>query len=627
MSATIPDKKSENAGDAPRTQRQASLFPYPPYVYLVSGLFLILCYILISRDLNFFVPLDFTYFAGPQSLVPISEDLTRTTLRHFAPSFLASVFWKVFLLFPAAVLLSVFFMKRCAREWLDGFFGRLASIRPGYRLSLFSIIGLVLILLLILFAFQKTHVTDDENAYLFQAKIIERGSVAAPPPPVKKSFDNWFIITDKMFTGKYTLCYPAVLALGHLVTGTHYALPVILAVLTIALTYFIGRELYDRVTGLLAAFLLTLSPLFLFNSATLLSHCSTLFFLSLFMYSYLAGIRKRSILLGLAAGVAIGIAFNIRQLTAIGFGFPFAIYLVWRMVRDRRGLAGFFLFCTGGFALLVLFTMWYNRVVSGSLFTFPFNIYDPMERLGFGAMLDNFRYTHTPLRGIQNLLVSAARMNLWFLGIPLSLVFLLPLFLGWDRKMQDRWGLGIIVTFCVAYLFYYSPGVPETGPIYYFELLVPLSLMSSRGILIFQKKLEKVKGDPHLRYFPAVFLSISLALGLVSFYPEKVLHIAALTDRIKEPYDLVERKVEEPTLVFIRSLPQAGWVFGYKNTDPWLEGPLLFCRDLGPEKNLEVIRHFPERHYYLLFYDPEIGQPRIRSFTMDDLHKILQSNP
>jgi hypothetical protein len=98
-----------------------------------------------------------------------------------------------------------------------------------------------------------------------------------------------------------------------------------------------------------------------------------------------------------------------------------------------------------------------------------------------------------------------------------------------------------------------------------------------------------------------------------------------MTDKIKEPYDLVEKKAEKPALVFIRSLPRIGWVFGYRNTDPWLKASVLFCKDLGPEKNWPIVQHFPQRNYYILSFDAEKGKSEIRRFSKNDIQKYLQS--
>lgn len=602
-------------------------FFHSPFFLLVSGLILILFYFIMARSLNFFVPRDYTYAGGPRDLVPISDDLNLSYIRNFSPWFLDSFFWKIFLLIPASVLISLAFALRIGSERFDEIMTRIRSFHPALFLSIVSLAALIAILILIVFVYQKTYITDDENAYVFQAKIIEKGKILAPPPPVEKSFDNWFIITKDVFTGKYTLGFPFLLALGLRIAGICYLIPVLLAVATISLFFLVGRELYDSQTGLIACVILACSPFFIFNSSNLLSHASNLFFLSFFTWMYFMGLRRYSLILGLAAGLAFGLAFNIRQLTALGFGFPFALHLLWRLKRDKGKSLSFLLGLVVGVVPIFLATLWYNRLISGSFFRFPFHAYDPLERLGFGPMLDDFRYTHTPIKGIQNLLVSLGRYNLWFLGMPLSFVFILPVFIWGIGKKGDRCCLGIILFFFLSYLFYYSPGVPDTGPVYYFELLLPFSLLSSRGLLILYDKARSWTFSSLWRPFFPLFFSISLVLGMISFWPEQALHFMGMTGKIKETYDLVEGNVKRPAMVFIRSLPRVGWVFGFRCTDPWLKAPILYCRDLGPEKNWEVVQHFPERHYYILYFDGTKNKNFIQPFSKEDLRKCLQSNP
>jgi|GEM_PF-522212 len=606
--------------------------------FLLSGFLFILGYFLMAPSLGFFIPQTFSTTGGPLNLVPISDDLYRSPIRHFPMWELASIFWKIFLLLPASVCLALYLSVRRLPllekiKNADIF----KSSKYLYLLSLLTLLSFIIIFLTTIFVLGKTPVTDDENAYLAQAKILLGGHFLAPPPPVEKNFTNTFIITSGgMLTGKYTLGHPALLAAGKMLVGTFYAIPIILDLLTIWLIYLIGKEIYDSKTGILAAFFLSISPFFLLNASTLLSHAPTLFFLALFTLTFLKGIKRRGAGWGLLTGLSIGAAFNIRQMSALGFALPFVFWLLWKFFSHKEGSSHipFILSCVVGFSALAIFTLWYNRLVTGSPFTFPFNYYDPSERLGFGPMLQDLRYTHTPLKGIQNLLVSMGRFNLWFLGVPWSLLFILPVLLQKASLWADRACGFVILTFCVAYVFYYSPGVPDTGPIYYFEMLLPICLLTARGILLLMER-TPLEGQqwtsenspffamPRLSSFAAYFLGVSLILSLITFLPEKVLFMSCLTEKLREPYELVEKSVEQPALVFIRSLPQAGWVYGYRITDPYLKGPLLYCRDLGAEKNGDVIRHFPKRHYYILSYNTDKGQSELIPFTKKDIDNYL----
>ncbi|MCX7766253.1 MAG: glycosyltransferase family 39 protein, partial [Candidatus Sumerlaeia bacterium] len=485
-----------------------------------------------------------------------------------------------------------------------------------------SAVGIIFIIIMINFVYRQTHITDDELTYDLQAKILLRGKLYAPPPPVTRSFDNWFVITKGKYTGKYTIGHPLILAIGMLLESP-YVLTVVFSGVLLLLVYKISWQLYrDKPLAILSSFLLLISPFYLFTSATRLSHSTSALFLCLFMYLFLVAINaqtltKINLLFSLLAGLCLGYAFNVRPLTAIGFAIPFAIILAVKLIRQRFQILPLVLLMTLGFLILSGFTLWCNKKITGNWLEFPFHYYNPTERFGFGAMLRDNHYVHTPIKAVINLAISAARMNIFLLGMPLSLIFVFVLIFSRRLHSGDKLCLGIIGAFCFAYLFYYSPGVSDCGPVYYYELIIPLIILSARGMFIASKFIsERI---PELRDLVKNFVLVSVLLALGTFYPERILHILNLTDRIREPYEVVKNNDIHNAVIFIRSLPLAGWVFGYRNNSPEFNDDVLFCRLLEGEKNLEVVQHFPNRDYYILYYDDTEGGSKVIKVTKEEL--------
>ena len=127
----------------------------------------------------------------------------------------------------------------------------------------------VILVCSIQFLFHETEVTDDENTYDFQAQTLLSGRIDNPPPPVRTSFDNVFIINDGYsWIGRYTMGHPAIIAIG-MVLGNRYVGIITISILTLLLLYFIGRELYeDRRVALLALCLGAVSPFFYLISSS-----------------------------------------------------------------------------------------------------------------------------------------------------------------------------------------------------------------------------------------------------------------------------------------------------------------------------------------------------------------------
>ncbi|MBP8976721.1 MAG: glycosyltransferase family 39 protein [Bacteroidetes bacterium] len=157
------------------------------------------------------------------------------------------------------------------------------------------IISVLLLILSVEFVFQKTEITDDENTYDFQAKILCNGEVKESSPPTISNFRNVFtIIDDGKWTGHYTLGHPLIIAVGILL-GSRYILTIIFSSSLIIIIYLIGKELYDKKIAIVSSLLLFISPYFYFISSTRLSHTSSAFFLSLSILFFIKARKHENI--------------------------------------------------------------------------------------------------------------------------------------------------------------------------------------------------------------------------------------------------------------------------------------------------------------------------------------------
>ncbi len=206
---------------------------------------------------------------------------------------------------------------------------------------------------------------QDSLTYLFQAQTVARGDLWADAPILPEFFKQEFLLVQNgRWFGKYPPGYPVVLALGVLLNAPWLINP-LLASLTVPLLYQLGRRLVNDRIGLLAAGLMTLSPFFLFLSGSQMAHAAELFWLSLFMvcWEHAVGRKKQergetrrtrrvtqggknsltnlretlrylcvtpcSSLWPFVAGLAAGMAFLTRQLTAVAITAPFFLLTTW----------------------------------------------------------------------------------------------------------------------------------------------------------------------------------------------------------------------------------------------------------------------------------------------------------
>jgi hypothetical protein len=567
-------------------------------LYLIAGGVLLIVYAIVAWRMDFFLSANFHYAGNPLYIwyLPYEQ--------------LASSLWKVFLLFPASLCLAWFMSSRGYGVKLGGIYSR-RSVPV-----IFSLAAVVLLIITVNVLLQKTEVTDDELTYDLQAKILLAGKLYVTPP-VENGFNNVFILPGDKMTGKYNLGHPLVLAAGMLI-GSPYVLPVLFGGLLILMIYSINMLLYkDRRQAFLSSLLLLISPFFYFTGATRLSHTTTAFSLTLFMLLFLK-LREndvgpgRGLYWSLVAGLAAGFAFNVRPLTAVGFLLPFFILVLGDIVRKRNRHLLRYLIIGAGFIAVIGFSLWYNKQITGSYVHFPFTQYDPREQL-LGS-----RYNLA--QSFSNLAVNAVKMNSFLFGFPLSLFFIFIYAFQREKSASDKLVFGILGSFCFFYLSYYGPGVSDTGPLYYYELLVPIIILSARGILWLHDWLRT--SAPKWRTYAGNFLLISVLISVPTFWLERSLYLINLTNAVAEPYRAIRESQVHNALVFIQSWPNKGFVFGFRNNSPDFTDDVILCRLQKGEDNLKVMARFPTRRPYVLRYNAAAERTELSETSVEELGRI-----
>ncbi len=191
---------------------------------------------------------------------------------------------------------------------------------------------------------------EDEVAYLFQARVFARGQLVVPTPQPSRAFWQPFVVDDPTTgsrAGKYSPGWPLLLAPGVLL-GATWVVNAFFGALTVALTYRLGRDLFNRDTGLLAALLVAFSPMALLLNGSLMGHTAALCCGTLFLWAYRRlevavparrGNPLRRLRHGLGwgalAGLALGLMAINRPLSALGVALPL---VAWSAARLLRGV-------------------------------------------------------------------------------------------------------------------------------------------------------------------------------------------------------------------------------------------------------------------------------------------------
>lgn len=445
---------------------------------------------------------------------------------------------------------------------------------------------------------------EDEQANLFQAKVFAGGSLAVRAPAVQpNSFYIPFILNENGWLfGKYPPGYSLLLVPGVWLNQL-WLINAVAAALVILGVYLVGRDLFDASTGLLAAALGLLAPMFVLLSGAFVSHIPTMALLMFFTWGFTRARRsKRATSIGFAAlaGMTLGLAFITRPWTAFAIGLPFALQALIDLVQRRRDvwrIYGVMLITFGAVAAVLPL---YNAAVTGSPWTNTYALWWSMDRLGFGPGIGVSPDGHNLLTALMNFRLDFMTFGLMWLGWPdvigVSLAWL-PILAGllWPPLSKRDWGLMLPpILLITAQLLYWARGSSFYGPRYYAEAMPFLWLIAARGLM-------KVCATPNPwpRRVVYVALPVLIAWNIVYVLEPHFLRGFAEYRSARRAVNTVAQANLKHALVFVHADRWYDYAnLGWLNTPHLEDGDLIFAYDFGPSGNAAVIKAYPGRQVY-----------------------------
>jgi hypothetical protein len=436
----------------------------------------------------------------------------------------------------------------------------------------------------------------DTISYMTQAKIFAAGQLAVPSPKLREFFSTGYCINNGKFLSKYPPGFPVLLSLG-VIAKVPWIINPLLGILTLLVIFFIGRDIYDETTGLIAVVLLLFSQMFSFYTRNYLSEPASLLFSSIFFYCIMRSLKGGPVRWPLAAGISLGLTLLVRPYSAFAVCLPAMTYLAILALKHNRYRIHLAAVITGIVPGIILLGV-YNHLQTGSAFLFPMQLYNPLDTIGFGLRSTDVFISpqlYSIFDGFKNLAVSAATLN--YFG-------LLFFFLFWAIVLfnrMNRWDVILSTTVASTMLFhiFYFTGNAR----YYYAAFFAVFLLGARGIRLSNAFLSRlfhrsVDNLDRLMLVFVVFANLAIITPPLIIFREYKLH-----ETMMNPFLLAKRQRLENAVIFVRSVPEH-----YNNTSYYIQNPLdfksgtLFVKDLGP-RNTELMNLFTKRDFYIYEYD------------------------
>ena len=441
----------------------------------------------------------------------------------------------------------------------------------------------------------------DVPSYFIQARIFAAGHLAVPSPEPREFFSSPYLFNQGLTFSKYPPGWPALLALGML-ARTPWIVNPLLTVLGLAVVFRLGRRLYGLETAAMATALMAVSVHVVYHATTYFSEPASTLFAALGALTVLKALRSESNQDWLLAGSCWGVLFLIRPYTAVALGLPVAIYGV--SILCRRPRIGPVVVALIPFAGLIALHLLYNRLSTGSALTFPFNLYNPQDRLGFGlrALDIDVPPTHYGWSiAVRKLLRATVMANAVF--IPLGFIFA-GISLAGRRRGRDWLLLACFLSVVLFHFFYFAQQER-----YWLPAFFAIALLAAKGIRQVGVAIEsRFPGYPAQRTSRTLFALVAVA-SLVQTTDKLWREELPLRRRLADPFDRVAEAKLNQAVVFLVSAPAPN-VGHYIQTAPEVNAPVLFVRDRGTH-NDDLTRRYPERGAYRYEYSRAVGRGRL----------------
>lgn len=465
---------------------------------------------------------------------------------------------------------------------------------PRYMVWCTGIIATACAAWIALFILEGVPHTQDEVAYLFQARNFAQGKLYALsfPPPVHRFFDHEFIINNGKWFGKYPPLHSLLLAAGEL-----FSFPALMNPLMMVgnglLLFAIARRALPPLFALITMALFLFSPFSLLIHASFFSHPLALL-LTLLGIRAMMGINEqpRHPLQWILLGISVGLLSLTRPANAavvVCCFLPIGIPLVRTHLR-QAGIS---------IAIILFFQALgagYNALLTGNPLQSPRQLYSAFDTLGFGLRgAEPWGMDFTISDAVANLTTNTqSLLHMAYLWPPVFTLAFIPF--AWMGRFR-RFSLWL--TWCAAvhagiYFFYFHEGA-FYGPRYWFEISWIWSLLTIMGIVALWHRYRTPA--------PWILFFVLALYGSVSTYT--ILGKFRGVNDIRRPYPPV---FSHPAVVFIdgHDIWQNYGQFFLLMRDPHRD-PVVYVRseaaynadsDQQPLPNTLLRSIFPDRALY-----------------------------
>ena len=466
--------------------------------------------------------------------------------------------------------------------------------------------------------------SDDEHVYSFIGRTLAGGRLTAPSPGYDLAFyrEQFVVLTEQVRFGKYPIGFPALLALGQKMGVETEVVPVLIGLVAMCV-FWLGRTITTPGAALVAVLLFASSPQVLLTGATVVSQPAAALCLMVGSAALVESARRGSrsgwIALG---GAAFGYGLLVRPLPGVLFATVAVAWVAWESrseppaTRARLGVA-----IVGPIVLAAGLLLLVNRLQVGRALTSGYQAFHGTGE-GVGGLREFVGGDLAQLA--MSVFASLFRLDVWLFGWPFSL-----LFLPFARRTGASRLLWAMAAAELSYrLLSPKAGVGATGPVYLFEAVPVLCILSADGAARAHRWLVGLVRAPDATV-PAALLAGGL-VALTMFLPDRLSDLSRMGSAQRAAPDLAAQRGLTHALIFHEGVvppwTYRSWAYFPRCNSPALDDDVLYVRFQrtpgGVAANLDFWRRrYPDRTAWYFGWPPD------REPFLVDLETFVRAQP
>jgi len=501
----------------------------------------------------------------------------------------------------AAMLTRIPLIRRCTR-WIGRQACRVAALSPHYTVTSCALLFFILTCVLSTVLFSHIPHIADSQAHYVQGKIFASGHFSLPRHLLSNFFPiQFFSVAPDKWYSSYPPGHSLLLALGFL-AGTPWVINPLLGSLFVINIYFLGREIGNRTTGLIAMLLAILTPYVVFMSSEYMNHSTALLSATLFILFYIRMVKYSGWRDALFAGMALGYLCITRPNVAAVLGLVFIPHAGWYCLRHFRTYTPLNLALSAAVMPFLAFFMLHNKFTTGDMLLIGYEQVQGGWVWDFGTWLKDWsKWRLFPLEDFARAAGQAGTLNLEFFCWPIF--SFIPMLLLFIFKAQKPYARLLAATFIIT-VFTLTLIRPYWNNLFSARYLYEIS---GAVIVLTALALQRTPAIARHYFLPRLKLYTCTGAVVLSVMGLTIAGFFGRTGELYKTYATnywegnvsyyrnIVRNVQTPALVLIGDYPQMRFVVF--NMPPDDKAPIIFAQDIPAENNL-IIAYYPHRHVY-----------------------------